>query len=131
MARRQLSVNEKTWIVKHMYRLEYPINVQRLWCKQINNNPPHRDTIRVLMKKYEQTGSVLDISPPGRSVSVTDQGVKDEVPSVLQKEPRTSIHQMSTDLSISRSSVRRIYKSMGFKLYIPRLIHELNEDDFD
>ena len=26
MARRQLSLNEKTWIVKHMYRLEYPSN---------------------------------------------------------------------------------------------------------
>ena len=23
MARRQLSVNEKTWIIKHIYRLEY------------------------------------------------------------------------------------------------------------
>jgi hypothetical protein len=34
-------------------------------------------------------------------------------------------------LSISRSSVRRIYKSMGFKPYIPRLVHELNEDDFN
>jgi hypothetical protein len=50
MARRQLSVNEKTWIAKHMYRLEYPINVQRLWRKEINNNPPNRDTIRVLLR---------------------------------------------------------------------------------
>ena len=25
MARRQLSVNEKTWIIKHMYRLEFPL----------------------------------------------------------------------------------------------------------
>lgn len=131
MARRQLSVNEKTWIIKHMYRLEYPINVQRLWCKEINNNPPHRDTIRVLMKKFEQSGSVLDIDPPGRPVSVTDQAAKDEVSSALQKEPRTSIRKMSTDSGISRSSVRRIYKSMGFKPYIPRLVQELNEDDFD
>ena len=56
MARRQLDVKEKIWIVKHMYRLEYPINVQRLWSKEINNNPPHRDTIRLLMKKFEETG---------------------------------------------------------------------------
>lgn len=38
---------------------------------------------------------------------------------------------MSTDLNISMASVRRMYKSMGFKPYVPRLIHELNEDDFD
>lgn len=131
MARWQLSVNEKTWIVKHMYRLEYPINVQRLWCKEINNNPPHRDTIRALIKKFEQTGSTLEISPPGRPVSVTDEAAKGKVSSALEKEPRKSIREMSADLSISRSSVRRIYKSMGFKPYIPRLVHELNEDDFD
>ena len=85
MARRQLSVNEKIWIIKHMYRLEYPINVQRLWCNEINSNPPHRDTIRVLMNKFEQTGSVLNIDSPGRPISVTDQSTKDQVLSILKK----------------------------------------------
>ena len=114
-----------------MYRLEYPINVQRLWSKKINNNPLDRKTIRSLMNKFGHTGSALNIGLPSRPVSVTDQATKDEVSSILKEEPRTSISQMSTDLNISRSSVRRIYKSMGFKPYIPRLVHELNEDDFD
>ena len=131
MARRQLDVKEKIWIVKHMYRLEYPINVQRLWSKEINNNPPHRDTIRLLMKKFEETGSVLNIDPPGRPVSVTDQITKDEVASILEKDPQTSTRQMSSGLNISRTSVQRIYKAMGYKAYVPRLVHELNEDDFD
>ena len=55
MTRRQLSVSEKTWIVKHMYRLEYSINVQRLWCREMNDNPPHRNTITLLMTQFEQT----------------------------------------------------------------------------
>jgi hypothetical protein len=38
---------------------------------------------------------------------------------------------MSSELNISRTSGRRIYKSMGYKAYIPTLVHELNEDDFD
>lgn len=65
---RQLSVNEKTWIVKHMYRFEYPISVQRLWSKEINKNPPDRKTIRSLMHKFEQTGLVLNIDQSGRPV---------------------------------------------------------------
>jgi hypothetical protein len=88
MARRQLSVNKKIWIVKRMYRLKYPINVQRLWPKEINNNPPHRNTIRLLMKNFEQTGSVLIIDPPSRPVSATDQTTKDEIASILEKEPK-------------------------------------------
>ena len=39
-----------------MYRLEYSIKVERLWCQEMNKNPPHRDTIRILMKKFEQIG---------------------------------------------------------------------------
>lgn len=31
MTRRQLDVSEKIGIVKNIYRLEYPVNVQRLW----------------------------------------------------------------------------------------------------
>ncbi len=112
MARRQLSVNEKTWIIKHMHRLEYPINVQRLWCKDINKDPPHRDTVRLLINKFEQTGSVLNIDPPGRPISVTDQSTKDQVSSILKKEPQTSPRQISSKLNISRTSVQRIYKSI-------------------
>ncbi len=64
MPRRQLSVNKRTWIVKHMYQLEYPLNMQMLWSKEINNNPPDRKTIASLLKKFEQTGSVLNIDSP-------------------------------------------------------------------
>lgn len=108
MARRQLSVNEKTCIVKHMYRFEYPINVQQLWSKESNNNPPDRKTMISLMHKFEQTGSVLNIDQPGRPVSVTDQATKDEALSILKKEPQTSICRISTDLNISMASVRRM-----------------------
>jgi hypothetical protein len=64
MARRQLSMNKRTWIVKQMYRLEYPINMQKLWSKEINNNPKDRKTITSLIKKFEQTGSVFNIDSP-------------------------------------------------------------------
>ena len=113
MARRQLSVNEKTWIVKQMYQLQYPINVQRLWSREINNNHPDRKTITSLMNKFEQTGSVINISPPGRPVSVTGETTQNEVTSILEENPQTSIRQMSSQLGISRSSIRRVYKSLG------------------
>jgi hypothetical protein len=75
-----------------MYGLEYAINMQRLWCKKINNNPPNPGTIRSLMNKFEQTGSVLNIDSPGRPVSITGQTTKNEVSSVLEKEPQASQH---------------------------------------
>jgi hypothetical protein len=58
---------------------------------KINNNPPHRNAIRLLMNKFEQTGSVLNIDPPGRPVSVADQATKDEISSILEEEPQTRV----------------------------------------
>ena len=113
MAKLQLSLKEKIWVVKQMYRLEYPVNVQRLWCKENNNNPPHRNTIRSLINKFEQTGSVLNSNPSGRPISITDQNTKDEVSSILEEEPQTSTRRMSVRMGISRSSVLSIYKSFG------------------
>ena len=131
MARRQLSVNERTWIVKQTYWLQYPINVQRLCSKEINNNSPDRKTITSLMNKFEQTGSLLNISSPSRPVSVTGETTENVVSSILEKDPQTSARQMRSQVGISRSSIQRAYKSLGYKLYIPILIHELNEDNFD
>ena len=98
MARRQLSMNEKTWTVKRMYRLEYLVNVQRLWTREINNNPPSRETIRTLLNKFEQTGAVLNTDPPGRSVSITDETTKGDVSSILKK--RASNINSSNDFAI-------------------------------
>jgi Helix-turn-helix domain (DUF4817) len=131
MERRQLSVNDKIWIVKNMYRLDHPITVQRKWCREVDNEPPSRPTINSLIKKFEETGSVVNIQPPGRPITVTDEVTKDEVASILEKHPETSIRSMSSKLTISRSSIHRVYEGLGFKPYIPKLIHELNEDDFD
>ena len=66
----------------------------------MTKNPSHRDAIRILMKKFEQTGSVLNIDPLGRSILVTDQSMKDEVPSILNKEPQTSHRRINSEFNI-------------------------------
>ncbi len=95
MARRQFTISEKVWIVKNMYRLEYPINVQRLWRKEMENGPPTRPTIHAIMNKFEQIGSVLDIHPPGRPVSITDQNTIDQASEILSEQPQTSTRRIS------------------------------------
>ena len=123
MTRGQLSVKDKIWIVKNMYRLEYPILVQRKQCQEMDDEPPSRPTINSLINKFEQTSSVNNIPPPGRPVTVTGKATQEEVSLILVSHPQTSIRRMT--------SVRRIYNAFGFKPYMSRLIHKLNEDDFD
>ena len=56
---------------------------------------------------------------------------KMKFPQFWKNKPQTSTRQMSLQLNISKSSVLRVNRSMGYKPYIPRLVHELNEDGFD
>lgn len=94
MARRQLSLNEKTWIVTHM-------------CKDYGQ----RKKIRWLMTKFEQTGSVLDVASSDQPPSVTDQTTREEVSSLLEKVPHRH--------SPPSFSVQRVCKSLGYKAYVP------------
>lgn len=111
---------------KHV-RHEYSINVQRLWSKEMSNNPSHGKTIRSLINKFEQTGSVVNNDTPGRSVSIIDQTTRDE--QFWGKESQSSTDQMSSDLNISRSSIRRIYKALGYKLGMHRFLFFGDKDD--
>lgn len=131
MARHQRSVSEKVWLVKQMYQLEYPIQVQRLWRKEMKAEPPSRPTINAVMNKFEQTGSVLNFPASGRPVLVTDESMAEEISSILQLESQTSTRHTSSLLNVSRTSIQRVYERMAFKAYVPRLVHELNEEDYD
>ena len=51
---------------------------------KMNKNPLHRDAIRTLMKKVGHTGSTLNIDPPGRLISATDQSIDDQISLILK-----------------------------------------------
>ena len=131
MTRAQLSVNDKIWIIKNMYRLEYPILVQRKWSQEMADESPNRPTVNSLINKFEQTGSVNNMSPPGPPVIVTGKVIQEQASLILDSHPQTSIPRTSSHLGISMTSVRHIYNALEFNPYISRVIHKLNEDDFD
>ena len=52
MSRRVYTANEKVWIIKHHYKLTYPMNIQRLWRKKKTSEPPTRKTINYIVQKF-------------------------------------------------------------------------------
>ena len=60
-----------------------------------------------LMKKFQRTGSVLDISTPSRSVTGTDQNIMNEMSEILVEDRQTLTRRMSLQLSISQISIER------------------------
>jgi hypothetical protein len=90
-------------------------------------------TITRINKLLDETGSVSDPKKQGRSGTVgTEQNQ-----TVVAEELATSTHKsnsqrrLSAKLGIKRSSLQNIMRDMNLYPYRPRLIHSLNEDDFD
>lgn len=56
---------------------------------------------------------------------------KENVRTFSEENPKTSQVRASLQLQIPRRSLQRIMKDVGLKMYRPRLLHTLNDDDFD
>lgn len=96
-----------------MYELEYSIEGQRLWQKEIKMKPRSRPKINAIMNKYDQTGSVLTFLVSDISVSTTDKSTVDEIASILTAEHQTATHRMSSLSNILKTSTVRVYKRIG------------------
>ncbi|UYV69991.1 hypothetical protein LAZ67_7001405 [Cordylochernes scorpioides] len=49
----------------------------------------------------------------------------------LEASPQNSTRKLSQALKIPRTSIQRMLKDLGYKPYIPELIHAFHEDDWD
>lgn len=91
---------------------------------------PHENSIRNLIKKFEETGSVENIKPPGRPRNVrTSENIAIVSESVVS-EPTMSIPRRSQELDISSTSLWRIlHLDLHLHPYKIQLTQELKPID--
>lgn len=126
-----LSPDERKWIIKHYWKTENAEEVRQMWVTMFGTDPPSRQAIYAIRNKFEQTGSICDAPRSGRPVTVTNEENEMLVSQAFVENPGTSKHRASLELAISRSSLRRIMEGLKLKMYKPRLMHGLLEDDPD
>ena len=81
--------------------------------------------------KFDETGSIEDAPRSERPVTITREGNRELVSRTFRSNSGTSQRRASHDLDISHTSVQRLMKDLNLKLYKPRLLEVLNEDDAD
>lgn len=84
--------------------------------------------VRKLVKKFKETGSVLDKPRSGRPK--TSDETKEAVLAKVYANPKQSLRRTSTELGIPRSTVHKILGEK-FHPYKLQILHHLNEDDPD
>ena len=76
---------------------------------------PTRHTLANLNKKFEQTGSVVDLPRSGRPKSVTNKRNLQAVADAMGVNPKKSMRTVSKEIGISKSSMLRIIKELNLK----------------
>lgn len=129
----RLSFEQRKAILKWYFRTENVVEVQRQWRREYRTEPPTRVTIARIRDKFETHGTVCNVHKgrSGRPRTATSPASSAMVLERFEQSPQKSTKQCARETGVSRTSVRRIIKTAKLKVFIPRLLHALNEDDPD
>ncbi len=92
---------------------------------------PSPSTIQRLIRKFETTGSVENLKPPGRPRTATDDDTSADVLAKVSVSPVKSSSKLGAEVGISSSSAYRILIMNKYHPYKVQLVQKLTEDDFD
>jgi len=123
---------ERKSILKWYIKFENVAEVQRKWKREFQTEPPTRLTITWLCNKFDTHGTICDVhrGRSGRPHTATSPASS---AMVLERftSPQKSATQCACETGVSSTSVRCILKAIKWKVYIPRLLHAINDDDPD
>lgn len=107
--------------------------VHRRMKAEFGPSAPKPKTIASINKKFDVTGSVVDLPRSGRPNTVNTEENKERLMETLLSSPEKSksARRLSSHLHISDRTVRRMLKELKLRPYHPRLINSLMEDDPD
>ncbi|XP_043676454.1 uncharacterized protein LOC122633042 [Vespula pensylvanica] len=130
---KRLTLNERTKIVQFYFENNRSIiSTQRAYRRHFNvKNAPAEMTIRNIIARFQQQGTVSDLPRSGRPRSVfTNANIQRVEESVLE-EPGTSTRRRSSQLELSRTSLRRISRHLLLLFpYKIQLVQDLHLDDY-
>lgn len=79
-----------------------------VWKQKFGFEPPSRKTVAAINKKFNETGSVLDMKKTGRPKSSRAPENVRLVEEAIRKDPTKSLRALSQDLDINRATIHRI-----------------------
>lgn len=126
---------QRAFCVKHYYKNgDSCAIVRRLFRREFKlhdlNQCPKESVIRSWVRKFETTGSTLKQQPAGRPRSTRTEDTIEQVRASVQRNPGLSTRKRSAELTVSRTSLRRILlKDLKLHPYKIQLVQELQPND--
>lgn len=90
---------------------------------------PSHTTLWRMMKRFENTGCVVDRPISGRLQTAMNEENIETVALTFVENQNQSATKVANHLGIPRTSLRRIIKHLNLKIYRPMLLQAITEDD--
>ncbi|CAI9720048.1 Hypothetical predicted protein [Octopus vulgaris] len=91
--------------------------------------PIYFTAVGKLIKKFKETGSVLDKPRSGRPKNSDE--TKEAVMAKVSASPKKSLRRTSTVLGVPKPTIHKMLIEKKFHRYNLQILHHLNEDDPD
>ena len=89
---------------------------------------PHKNTVRKLVNRFRETGSVLDRKLQRTRHVLTEEKL-DEIGQTLERSPRKSLSRLSQKTGVSQFSAWKASKLLKLKPYKITVVQELQPRD--
>ena len=128
----KFSIVQRTQIVKFHYQNQGSIiQTQRAYRRHFNvRDALSKNAIKGMVKRFEDQGAVSDLPRSGRPKAVCTDENKERIRENVEENPTISTRKQSLELGISRTSLKRVMKSLNFYPYKVQLIQEWKPQDF-
>jgi hypothetical protein len=104
----RMTLEERVQCVRLYSVYEKPSHVAIAWRNQFGTEAPTKKTIMAINKKFNETGSVADLSRSGRPKSSTSSKNATLVQNAIRSNPTKTLRAIAQDLGINKTSVHRI-----------------------
>lgn len=127
-----LSIEERVFLIEYVFRCngEYTQDVKAKFLERFPNTVlPFRHTVRSLIDKFRETGSVEDAPKSGRNKILTADKLGD-ISDRMARSPTKSVRRLAIQSGISVGSAHSaVRKSLALYPYKVTAMHELKETD--
>ncbi|XP_075229651.1 uncharacterized protein LOC142329169 isoform X9 [Lycorma delicatula] len=109
-----ISIEQRMFLIDSFFKCggRYSEQVKQNFREKFpNTNLPHRDSVRNLINKYLQTGSVEDRTRTGRPTVLTDEKIRD-ISQILSKNPEKSLRKLARESKISIFSAHKALQKL-------------------
>ena len=125
MPRSEFTLAHRIFMYDSYVRTESCREVTRLFRDRFPDiRAPHRTTVRKLVNRFRETGSVLDRTPQRTRHVLTEEKLN-EIGQTLERSPRKSPSRLSQKTGVSQFSAWKVTKLLKLKPYNITAVQEL------